>query len=759
MSSAISGPVASPTRPQLRRLAEWSSDAWTAAVLGVVTFAYCGYAVQQGLPFGSLLRLLAVALALQLLPGVLLWRLLRPRDGWLIEDLACGFACGFALSVPSQVIGGALDSAVISAGLPVLTICLLLGIPRTRRRVLEARWTRTPWWLAAIVALASLGALRDLRSYFHQNKLSWPSGAVGLPHVDQYFQVAMTQTMRYRGPFEWPMIANEPFDYHWFAHAWMGQLSSVSGAPAPQVVLRFAPAFLVVASVAAVAALTLRLTQSAGAAAAAAALVTGANYATFWHASGLAAPITPLSPTLAPSLIVLVALIALLIIRIRGYCTGTNAVAVVLLAIVAAGAKGSATPLVVAGLALATAVVALVHRPALPRVAVDLVLVAVGLLATMKLIFHGSADGLTVDPKAAVQFAWPIARVGGSTAIAILLLGGAFLVVWGMSKAALGLVLFANNRTELGRRDPAVWLLWGGVMAGAFAPALFVQPGLSQNYFRIQALPLAAALSAAGGLVWWRSQRPRTALLTLAGSAVAGLLAFRLPETIIQISEHRPSGAFLVVALGTVLCLAAGGVAAALGRTAPWTTFIAVAALAALFSGFWSTTTTYGDQTDPPQPPWLTAAFPGTVTQGQLDAATFIGEHAAPGDLVMTNRHCRTARTRPGCDSRWFLVAAYSGRQMLVEGWGYSPTITAAYPTGRTSITAPFFDPSLLRLNDDFYTEPSLQSARRLWAKGVRWIYVDATTNPRVNLAPYAHRVYANSAASIWRLNAPPSQS
>ncbi|TWE07281.1 hypothetical protein [Rudaeicoccus suwonensis] len=749
------GPLRDGARGGVLSPRRWSPDAWLAFSVLAVLMTFCGYAVVTGLPFAALVRLGVVAVVVQWLPGVLIWRCLRPSHGWLMEDLACGFACGFALSIPAQVVGGLADSAVLSAAIPLVTTAILLGVRSTRARILAARWSPTPRWLSALIVVGAAATGRDLFSFFRQNKLHWPVGTAGKPHVDQYFQIAMTNELRFRGPVNWPMIAGESFDYHWFAHAWMAQLSSVANVSATDVVLRFAPAFLPVVAVAAIAAVALRMTGSAFAAGASALIAMWGGYVDLWNTGRVAAPLTPLSPTLAPSLVALMALASLVTIRLRGDRRWGGAVALCVFAIVAAGAKGSATPLLVAGLALAAVAALLWNRRMLRPLLVDTACVAAGLLISIKVIFNGSTDALTFDPPQALQSSWPIAAIGGTHSFWLLVAGGVVMVFWGISKAVLGLPLLMRRDHLLGRADPVVWVLLGGAVAGAFGPALFVQPGVSQNYFRIQAIPLAAVLSGAGAFIWLRERRwPQTgtALLVV---AIASVLAYAVPVRLIAIQHGHSAGPYLVLLIGALICLT-GGVAVALSSPTRRRQLVAFGTMAVLLGtgvpstvvGLWQSGVAKFGPVSP--------TSEGAVTQGQLDAAMYIGAHSAPDAVVMTNRHCTTPRPVHGmCDSRWFLVSAYSGRQVLVEGWGYSPTITARYVRGSTSLTAPFFDQPLLRLNDGFYTSPTEAAARELWQRGVRWIYVDALTTPGVDLRGYAVLEYDNPAASVWRLNRP----
>ena len=48
----------------------------------------------------------------------------------------------------------------------------------------------------------------------------------------------------------------------------------------------------------------------------------------------------------------------------------------------------------------------------------------------------------------------------------------------------------------------------------------------------------------------------------------------------------------------------------------------------------------------------------------------------------MTNRHCTVIREPfGGCDSRRWVVTAFSERQSLVEGWTATPEATKRSPT------------------------------------------------------------------------------
>jgi hypothetical protein len=100
-------------------------------------------------------------------------------------------------------------------------------------------------------------------------------------------------------------------------------------------------------------------------------------------------------------------------------------------------------------------------------------------------------------------------------------------------------------------------------------------------------------------------------------------------------------------------------------------------------------------------------------------------------------------------------VTAFTERQSLVEGWAYTPEAARLAPNGRDSITVDYWQPDILRLNDDFIAAPTERAHRRLWDLGVRWAYVENTMEHADSLAPYATKRFGTDAASAWQLVPP----
>jgi hypothetical protein len=159
-----------------------------------------------------------------------------------------------------------------------------------------------------------------------------------------------------------------------------------------------------------------------------------------------------------------------------------------------------------------------------------------------------------------------------------------------------------------------------------------------------------------------------------------------------------------------------------------------------------------------PAKPALVVSNGGAISQGEIDVARYIREHSRIDDLVMTNRHCTFPRAPiGGCDSRRWLVTAFTERQSLVEGWTATPQAAKVAPNGRDSITVDYWKPDILRLNDGFITAPTAEAHRRLWDLGVRWVYVENTSEHASSLEPYAVKRFQTRDASAWQLVPPGS--
>src|SRR5690606_31851683 len=134
------------------------------------------------------------------------------------------------------------------------------------------------------------------------------------------------------------------------------------------------------------------------------------------------------------------------------------------------------------------------------------------------------------------------------------------------------------------------------------------------------------------------------------------------------------------------------------------------------------------------------------------DSARWIRDHSGVDDLVATNRHCTAAQGDP-CDPRRFFVAAYSERQVLVEGWAYTSSWLKTPEGDEGRVHRPFWNPSLLAANDGFFQAPNEESARIMKDLGVDWLFVDKTVPYSDDLRKYATPRYETDWAWVLELD------
>ena len=723
-------------------------------VLLLAVAGYMAYAVRTGLPVGAALASLAAIAVTQVLPGALVWRAVRPRSGWLLEDLAMGFAIGIALSVPTQVVAGLTGQRWLAVLLPLLVAAGLLLTPASRRRILSARWAPLAWWLTPLVSVVSLWTVRQLVSYIRNDEVTWTR--IGGPHIDAYLHQALASQLLQRGPTSWPTVAGEDLGYHWFTHAWLAHVTAVSGVDLDLVLLRVMPSLMPLTVAVCVMVAGLRLSGgSAKVSALAVVLALCASAGNAFSVASVSLPLDPNSPTLALGVPTLLALVLLLDQRWRGDLSRTGYLLVPWLSVIAAGTKGATSPLVVAGLGLAAAAMLLWNRSLFRQVVVDLLVVAGGLVFAVIVVFHGSSAGLALGAPAAAKQTYLGAILGDLPTLQLQVTAAALVVLGGLTRAALA---FAPLFGRTSRRNPMPWLLAGAAIAGAFAVGIFSHPGLSQGYFLTTAIPLAALGSALGARSLVRALGWRQMAVLIPVALVGAGLVFHGPTGVLGTIRRGTYGIFydtVLMAAAVVAVVAVVGFL--LGRPGRRVAAaLATVAMAGLATGGFAAADSVRNPLFPAAKPPTSLTQRLAVSQAQIDAARWIRDHSDPDDLVMTNRHCTVVREpRNGCDSRRWVVTAFSERQSLVEGWTATPEATKRAPVGRESITVDYWKPEILELNDGFIAAPTEAARQKLWDLGVRWVYVDKLQAHADTLAPYAELGFDSPDASAWKLLPP----
>jgi hypothetical protein len=470
----------------------------------------------------------------------------------------------------------------------------------------------------------------------------------------------------------------------------------------------------------------------------------------FFDKSFAGFPITPLSPSLGLGAPTLVAIVTVMALRWNRTMLAGGVLLLPVLAIGAAGAKGSTVPVIVAGLGLAIVAMLVFDRSQVWRLVGDLAIVTACLVFAVVFVFHGSGAGLHLSPaeaatqgSPAVWLGWPETAYQQAVIFSIAVIG----------LLARGAGVFALPFSRTGRRSPLTWLLIGGALAGAGAVVVFAHPGASQWYFARTAIPLLAIGSALGLVALFGAIPPAKRVGVIALGLLAGPALLWLPTALLgplEVGAWTRARQLLGVA-GLVVVLV-GMLAWLLGGSAGQRFRLAAAAmvLTVLSAGVVATTVDLFAPT--PRVGQVSIDRNLATSRGQVDAARWIRDHSGVHDLVMTNRHCMSPVEPYNCDSRRWVVAAFSERQVLLEGWTATPMSAKLGPHGRDSITVSYWHPELLSLNDGFIARPTERAAAELRDLGVRWIFVDHTRPYADTLEPYARLRFQTPDADVYEL-------
>lgn len=705
------------------------AEALTLLPIAVVGIGVLQFAARHEAGWGELLRAGAALVLTQILPGAVLWRAVRPREGWLVEDLAVGAALGAALSIPAQGFSVVLDATPIAWLLGWLVAGAVLVVPAGRKRVMQAAWAPLPWWWGTGVAVGVLLLLSRTTAKFTQ---AMPGRVrVSTQYVDLNYHQALVGELLHRFPPHSPQVASEPLDYHWFSHAWMAQLAHVSGVDVDLILLRFVPiaGAVLLALVIACAAVRLARHPLAGPVAVTAAVVVGPlGIVDTWFRAPIAAPG---SPTVGVASFLAVPLVIVLALHWRGQIGWAALPVTALLALASGGSKGSALPVVIGGVAIVL-VVALLRRDAVwRRVALDLGVLVVCLELLVKLLFHGNEGGMRIVPFSSLTtvagFLVSDSVPTDPSALQVATFTPLLLVIM-LAPWFLGLVpVIGRLRVD----DLVAWALVGITACGAGAQMVFAHPGKSQTYFKVAADPFTA-IALAWGVVLLVGVAPRARhVVGLLVGLLAGVLLVGPAEGLLVEGGRVATSyarllsfvAWLVVAalvaVGAMRLLTRGrrGVRGSLVTVALCVVLAGMTAAGhrgVLMRALW-----FGE------PPLAMTKPNSAETRSEVLAARYVRDHSAADDVVMTNRHCANLVGR--CANRHYWIAAFTERRVLVEGWAY--TRRANYgglgEPGYNPLRSQFWDLELLSLNDGFITAPDAAAQRRLWDMGVRWVYVD----------------------------------
>ncbi|GAA1576955.1 hypothetical protein GCM10009742_20800 [Kribbella karoonensis] len=686
------------------------------------------------------------------LPGFALWRLIGGYRRNLVEDLSAGFAVGTAGQVLVYLASASIGLQAWSwAWAPVVLVVAFLdrdARARVWRRVEQPLRPLQAWLLAASTAVVLLIVYRRGPGQF------LPAYTDPLrAYPDLAFQQALAASAKYDVPIRTLWLGGEPMKYHTFFHQATAATQWGTRIDLTDLIhsLSWLPLFLAGCGLVFALASRLSPTPESGAtwAGPLAVFVAGLGGAVQpLAAAGLGGISTAVAAYLSPTqnLGVLIALaicvVAVDLLRTDGR-PKARWVLLVLLALVAAGAKSTILPVVGVGFAFAFLQLGLLRKPTRPAFIGGLVSLAV-FVAALVTIFGGSTWGTQIKPfETFVQLA-PFSMLA-SNPHAQLLTGATTLLSWAL--AASGLFFLGRKWQDAG----AVFLV-GVAVAGLLGTVLTTQSGVSQLYFLRTAFPMIAVLAAAGLANLVGRLGDRKAVVLVGSAGLLGLIGFAVARSE-SADLHGVKGPWL----WTIAVVAAVAVLVAAGwklARRPGNFFVALlgGAVAACMIGA-ALVPLQAFVSDSASNLVFAHPFRGGATAAEAGAAQWLRRNSKPGELIATNAHCIIERDGL-CDSRHFWLAALSERPVLVEGWSYSNQANriALAEDGNPSLI-PYWNREQLAANDVVFKAPSPTTVERLRKAGVRWLYADnraGTVSPA--LRNYVRLRHATLDATIYEL-------
>ncbi|WP_433826742.1 hypothetical protein ACQP2E_32215 [Actinoplanes sp. CA-015351] len=728
----------------------YPSPGWLALIfalaVSVVTLTYYGVAERDLITFA------AYSLFCVTLPGTLIWRAVQGRSGFLPLDAAFGTTAGFAVELPVYMLARQADQPFAVLAWPIITIVAFIAVPQLRKfwRGNRERMSAGAAWSAALGTSFTL--VSTAFSSFRYNSLNEPYSAV--MHVDFPFQFALVGEFKHDVPLNTPWVTGVDLVYHWYVYAHGAAASWISGVEPQVLIMRLLPIPMIAAFLLVVIALAHRITGR-------------------WWPGNLAIGLMLMAPVTVPwawtsrpmdSIVFIDNLwvsptqtfaALFCIVAIYVLCGIFQAdegkqrrrpvpwIVLTLLIGAMAGAKATFVPMLICGLLLALGL--RVIRLKLPGPELPVLLIAGAWMAFAQLILYGSgSQGTEVNPLQTVKYS-TLGRAVMGTQNAINDWG----ILWAMSGISLGACLFgwvcmAGLLRRGWRTDPIVHVMAGFAVSGLGALYILAHPGLSQTYFGRSATPYLGILAALGlAALLPKGKRVPIRFFAVAVLGVAGgVTALQLirngvgkqgplsPLASWTVEQATLPYVMLLQAVAVVAVLTAViGVIVRLRRSHVLAvatlavTSVAVTSGVLINQGIVDSLFSGQPQRDIVAPGNFFAMPPGAI-----DAGRWLRNNSRPRDIVATNSHCR-AQISP-CDSRDFWLAAFSERQVVLEGWSYTePAFSTGTIWDRTLYRSHFWDPALLNRNDEIFVDPTAERVSSFTRDhGVRWLVAVGTT-------------------------------
>jgi hypothetical protein len=696
--------------------------------------------------------LTSTVVAVQTLGGSLLWVWVkRQRTMSWIETIALGIPLGAVvgllayqlfLKTPLQPVGWLAPTGLIVLGY------LLTSANHTRIRY--PSWPDT--FGLGVIGLSALVLAGRVWFTTPLRRDGWFALFGDIP-----IHEAMANTLALRGPSESLMLLGGNLRYHWFADAWAGTLTEVTGAE-PYVALT-RTLFSVAIVGGALLAWTLAPLFIKGRWAR-----VGAGLTLFLGTTvvaGFGNPGSPVlekfSPTITFGALCLLAVSYVILSNIRERTSWASLVGVVILGIGVVGGRITLGAVAVGG-AAALMVLALVLRRQRLTTLINLGALGTGFLLAFILLTSQEPIATQVNPWviqpnidaallwSLIPFYNPVGYIAAVIAVIAVVSAQASGVLW-------------SFMAPDGVRNPANYWVMGILIFGFLGVFLTQQLGYAQMTF------LGSAI---------------IPVLVASGAGLGGALE-NLRGQLTNVRRGVVSGAIGVL---VVLLLALGTLAATplligfryFGPTQwalPFAVWIVAFVLGYLLLKGASLATTRRNVTAAgismlvattlATPVWqiaqqirvdagvFTTANANIVTMEDFEAADWIQRNTPVDSVWATNRMCSVVgEIPPECPSTNYVLSSLAKRQALIEGYSYSIG-------GDIIERADEFSWAIDRIMNsyDFGRVPSTENAQYLWDQGVRYFWVDRAVVNAGDWEPYGRPIFENSRAVVLELTDP----
>ncbi|MBB4695665.1 hypothetical protein [Paractinoplanes abujensis] len=709
------------------------------------------------------------------LPGTLVYRLLRGSRGNVPEDLGLGAATGLLLMLGGWALCALLGTQVLLPWWPALVVVPFLAVPKLHRhwrvsrpRPLPLRWS----WIVAAGLVLLVGA-----EYPAWTATPLPP-AGGEIYQDLWYHLALVHEMTRSMPFQVPQMAGDTLTYHYLSDADIATASMITKIDPAVVLLRLWIVPVSAAGLLVLAALTRTLSGTwwAGALGGTAGVL---GLPLLLGSATTALGVNPVS-FYSPSQVYAIPLLALLVILavdvLRGRPLGWSWLLVFPLALACAGAKSSTLPPLLAGLLAAVVLVVFRHRRRLLPTLALLGLTVAAVVLGFRLFAGGGAGTLGFQPLAILYWVVPYRQTIGYQDVIdknILIpygvehtgtAGRAFiagLLIWWLVMQAPRMLALAGVVARPTRTEPAMWLLAGMTGAGAGATFLLWHPSASQIYFYMSAAPFGTV-----AVAWLMAATSRSWRPVLAGMLAGGVWALIAPQMYPPPVDRVIRWALVLaepIVRTTIIAVGVAAIALILrrvftGRT-PWRALPAGILAAVLGAGLIGGAQRQFQEVDAALSgvPAPVEENPGKILEPEeMQAAQWLAANTGRDDVVATNVHCTPIDWTSGCDSRAFWVAGLGGRRTVIESWGYTDAALALDGVnGERYMRQPAPDYERYVLNEKVFAngqEADIAELKRLYH--AKWLFADDRVAGVVspNLAQVADVRFTAGPVTIYEL-------